>query len=246
MIARRRQSIRSGFTLLEVLVALGVMVVIATIAWSTVAQTMDLRDYLDEADTLNRSARVTLTRLSRELEVLTNNTSAVNTYRTVFVGKDQDDEDEIWFATRTHRRLYRDSRECDQTEITIWTEEDKEDRGKLVLYHREAPRIDQDPDKAGAILPLARSVTRFDLRYLDSKTGEWSDEWDSTAVEHTNTLPRAVQMVLGLSGPDPDDPDSNIERTFVQTVLIDAASEIKKSLLNSNGGTTRSTPWGNL
>lgn len=233
---------RSGFTLIEVVVALAVMVIIGTITWSTMASTLDMRDYLEEADVTSRSARVALDRLARELEVafLTNNTSAVNTYRTVFVGEDGTDTDTVWFATLTHQRRYRNSRESDQTEITVWADDDPEHPGTMVLYHREAPRIDHEPDQDGAIAPIARKVTRFDLTYLDGSTGEWTDEWDSTGIEQTGKLPRAVQIVLGLQAPDPDDEDETVVRHYVRTVMLETAGEIKQSLLNSNSGNSNS------
>ena len=85
-------------------------------------------------------------------------------------------------------------------------------------------------------MPLARSVSRFDLRYLDPSTGEWQEEWDTTGAETPNRLPRAVQLVLAILGPDPNDPDGVIERTYVRTVLLEMADELERSLLNSNSG----------
>ena len=85
---------RAGFTLIEVVIALGIMVMIAGLSWSTLAGSIKLRDVLAEDDAVARSARVTLNKLSRELELayLTDNTAAINTYRTVFVGEDEGDE----------------------------------------------------------------------------------------------------------------------------------------------------------
>ncbi len=241
--SRRSQSRsgESGFTLIEVVVALAVMVVIGTITWSTMASTLDMRDYLEEADVTARSARVALDRIAREVEVayLTEDpNSKLNTYRTVFVGEDGSDTDTLWFATLTHQRRYRNSRECDQTEITIWADDDPEYQGTSVLYHREAPRIDQDPDMDGAVSPLARKVTRFDLSYLNGQSAEWVDEWDSNSVEYSQRLPRAVQIVLGLQATDPHDEDETIERIFVRTVLVETGSRVRQSLLNSNSGNT--------
>lgn len=226
---------RGGFTLIEVMVALGVMVIVATLAWSTMSGTIALRDYLEQEDELARSARVAMTRVTRSLSLafLTPNTSAVGTYMTVFVGRDEDDADQVWFATRAHRRTYRNARECDQAEVTFFTGDDPEHQGRMALYVRESPRIDQYPDKDGPVMPIATSVSRFDLRYLDPETAEWRDEWDTTGVETPNRLPRAVQVVLTLMGPDPDDPEEEIERPFVETVILETAKVMQKSALSS-------------
>ena len=147
----RPRRARSGFTLIEVLVALGVMVIIAVLTWETVAGALMMRDYLEEEDELERSAKVALQRISRELSLayLTENTAAVNTYRTVFIGQDNDDTDVVWFATRAHRRTYATALESDQAEITLWTEPDPEISGRVVLLHRESPRVDEEPDRDG-------------------------------------------------------------------------------------------------
>ncbi|MDP6935407.1 MAG: type II secretion system protein GspJ [Myxococcota bacterium] len=222
---------RHGFTLVEVMVSLGIMMFMATIAWSTMAGTIEMRDYLEEQDQVDRSARVALNRLTHELSLafLTDSTSAVNTYRTLFVGQDDDPADQLWFTSLSHRRMYRGTRESDQTEITLWTDEDPKHPGRMVLLHREAPRIDHEPDQDGTILPLATSVTRFDLRYLDGETGEWLDDWDTAGIETPDRLPRAVQILLTIMGPAPDDDESDVEHTYLTTVLLETADALEKS-----------------
>ena len=234
---RRRPGARSGFTLIEVMVALGVMVIIAVLTWETVAGALKMRDYLEQEDELERSAKVALNRISRELSLayLTDQTAAVNTYRTVFIGQDNDDTDVIWFATRSHRRTYATALESDQAEITLWTEPDPEISGRVVLLHRESPRVDEEPDRGGGIHPLARNITRFDLQYLDPTTYAWRDEWDSAGAETPNRLPRAVQIVLTIMAPDPDDSDEEVERTYLRTVILETADEIDRSALAGNG-----------
>lgn len=227
---------RRGFTLIEVIVALGIMVVIGTLAFSTLSSSVQLRDILEEDDVVARSARVALDRLTRELSLayLTENTN-VNTFQTVFVGRDESDGESMWFATTSHRRTYRNSRESDLTEITLWLEDDPDSSTHSVLLHRESGLIDQFPDEGGAILPLARNVTRFQVFYLDNQTAEWLEEWDSTGVDTPNRLPRAVQIVLGLARPDPDDPDDFIEQIFVRTVVIERGPPIVGGDLNPGG-----------
>jgi hypothetical protein len=146
------------------------------------------------------------------------------------VGKDQDDEDQLWFATLAHKRRFRDSRESDQGEVTLFTDEDPSNSSHMVLYQRTGPRIDHEPDKDGPIMPLARGVTRFDLKYLDPRTGEWKEEWDSTGPETPGILPRAVQIVLGLATPDPDKEGETIVSTYMRTVMLAMASPQTKSI----------------
>ncbi|MFT4979397.1 MAG: general secretion pathway protein J [Myxococcota bacterium] len=231
MIARR-----AGFTLIEVIVALGIMVVIGTLAFSTLSSSIQLRDILEEDDALARSARVALGRLTQELSLayLSENGNP-NTFQTVFVGREEGGGAALWFASTSHRRTYKNSRESDLTEISMWLEDDPDDDTHSVLLHRESGVIDQEPDEGGTILPLARRVTRFQVFYLDNQTAEWMDEWDSGGVEASNRLPRAVQIVLGLARPDPDDEDDFVEQIFIRTVILERADPIVGGDLNPTG-----------
>lgn len=229
---------RAGFTLMELMVALAVLAMISVFTFQTLGGTLNARDHLSFDDELEKSARTTLGRIRREVSLafLTPSLTAVNSYRTVFVGKDDGETDQLWFATRSHRRTLADSRESDQTEITLWCDDDPEHRSRYVLLHREAQRIDHLPDKDGAIMPLARNVSRFDLRYLDHLNGEWQDEWDTQGGETPNRLPRAVQVILTLLAEDPVDEDTLIERSYLSTIIIETAPRLQPSATAGSSG----------
>ena len=226
---------RRGFTLIEVIVSLVLVAGIAAFTFSSLRSSFAMRDYMERQDATDRSARVALQKIERELRLayLTKNTTAVNTYKTVFVGKNNGDQDSLFFATFAHRRMYHGTPEGDQAEITIWTDDGPD--GTKILYHRESGRIDEDPDSGGTILPLASGVVTFDLDFLNSQTGDWAEEWDSTGSDQ-NKLPRAVEIVLVLQGPDPDDDEETIDHTYLTTVMLDMADPINKDTTEEAGG----------
>ena len=175
-----------------------------------------------------------LDRLRRDLRLayLTSSTSAVNTYRTQFIGKN-DDPDQLWFTTLAHHRMYRDSRECDQTEVTYWTENDPTMDGAKVLMRREAQRIDQEPEKGGLISPLAYHLKAVNFRYINPKTNEWLEDWDTTGVDTPNALPRAVQIALVFFVADPEDPEKIVERPYATTVILHYADKLTTEVSSS-------------
>ncbi len=221
-----------AFTLIEVMVAVALLTMIGAVVIATLRNSLRARDLLAENDGVQQSARVALERVSRELRLafLTPSVAAVNTYQTVFIATDDDPVDEIWFTTLSHQRLYRDARECDQTEITIWGESDPENPNLMVLLHREAPRVDEEPDKDGVILPLAHGVRRFDLLYLDGNTGEWLEEWSTTGVETPDRLPRAVKLVLIIAAPDLENEGDWIDHSYVTTIMLEYAEPLQRSV----------------
>lgn len=241
---------RRGLTLIEVMVSLALLAGIGTVVYSALGMSFIARDAFEADDGIRTAGQAAMTRITRELQLawLTDNFMAINTYRTVFVGEDADPVDKIWFSSLSHHRIYRDARECDQTEITLWAEDDPTEQGDYVLLHRESPRVDHEPDEDGEILPLVYGVKRFDLKYLDPSTNEWVNEWNSveggapgtigtggvvagSAGSGAGTLPRAVRVILVLEGPDPEDPDKTREVPFVTTVMLEYSNSIQMSAL---------------
>lgn len=222
--------------MLEVMICIAILMVMSVATFQVLRNTVEVREILAERDSTTRGARVAMARLRRELQLayLTPNVQAIGTFYTVFVGLDED-PDKLFFSSLSHERLYRDSRECDETEITVWTEPSPGKDSGYVLYHREAPRIDEEPDEGGVVYPLAYGVRSFNLRYLDPNTNEWGDEWDSRNADFANRLPRAVQIGLVLIGEDPTDRDREIDIPFLTTVVLEYGVPLQRSLFAGNG-----------
>ncbi len=228
---------RRGLTLIEVIAALSILMVMSVLTWESISGSFQVRQALMERDETTRAARVAMGRLRRELQLafLSKYPSAIETYSTLFVGLD-DNPDQLYFTSLSHQRLYRDSRECDQTEITIWAESAPNRGEGYILYHREAPRIDEEPDEDGVIYPLAYNLRSFSLRYLDPTINEWVDEWDTRKTDTANRLPRAIQIGLILIGQDPEDKDRTREFPFLTTVRLEYADQLQRSLFAKDGG----------
>jgi general secretion pathway protein J len=141
----------------------------------------------------------------------------------------------VVFTTLSHQRLYRDSHESDQTEISAWVGPGPDrDRGD-VLFLREAERVYDRPDEGGRILPLAFGVRSFDVRFLDQVSNEWKTEWDTRSTDTPNKLPRAVRLGLVLLGRSSEDPDRLEEFPFLTTVTLQYADPLPRSLLSDGG-----------
>ena len=225
-----------GLTLIEVVISLGILVFIGVMTWQTISGSLMLRDILEYEDSVSRSARVAMDQIKKELRVafLTSNITAVNTYQTVFVGKDGGDEDQLWFNSMAHRRKYVGSREGDQAEVTLWVEKGNRET-EQVLFHRESGRVDHEPEKGGVVLPMITHVKTFNLRYLDGTINEWQEEWDSTGPDQSNRLPRAVEITLVIEKKHPETGEEQ-SFTFLNTVVLETAAPIKRSLLAGDGG----------
>lgn len=219
---------RRGMTLVEVLVAISVLVVMSAVVFEALRNAAEMEEVLQGRDEVIRGARVAIARLKRDLQLayLTPNRDAALTYQTVFVGTDES-PDQVIFATLAHERMYLNTRESDQAEVTVWAERAPAERGKgYVLYHRESQRIDDKPDEDGAIHPLAYNVRSFDLKYLNGRTGEWVETWDSRGVDTPYELPRSIEINLILIGRDPEDDRRTIDVPFVTRVKVEHSKSV--------------------
>ena len=223
-----------GLTLIEVVISLSILVFMGAMR-QTISGSLMLRDILEYEDSVSRSnAWQWIKSKGLRVAFLTSNVAAVNTYQTVFIGKDGGDEDQLWFNSMAHRRKYVGAREGDQAEVTLWVEKGTRET-EQVLFHRESGRVDHEPERGGVVLPMITHVKTFNLRYLDGTINEWTDEWDSTGPDQSNRLPRAVEITLVIEKEHPETGDEQTF-TFLNTVVLETAVPMKRSLLAGDGG----------
>ena len=209
---------RRGMTIIDVVISIAILLSLTVVCTWSLRNAMKINALFEKRTAAVRNVAPML-RSEIQLAFLTKHVQAVNSYKTVFNGKNND-PDQLIFTAQSHRRLYWDSRESDQTEISIWAESMPNGEDGYVIYHREAPRIDDEPDKDGVIQPLAYNVKSLNFRYLDGQRNEWTEEWDSLKSEHLNRLPRAVELSLVYLMPDPVNEGEWVERPQKTTILL--------------------------
>lgn len=201
---------RRGFTLVEVLVALALLLGVSTALWRTMSLTFGTKTRLEAINGRYHEARQVMLRMMREFRMaylrdpLTEEERLGQEPRVVtrFVGS----EDEVYFATTAHLAIYQDARESDQAEVGYVLKSSDRDstyeRGKT-LYRRESTRVDDRPDRGGKVWALLDGVKEFKLEYWDERHeigGEaWRRDWDS---DENQALPRIVRITLVLEAPD--------------------------------------------
>ncbi len=186
----------SGFTLIEVLLALMILAVVVTgiyqsfsTAGQNVQQAEKVRDGTDTARTL-------LSRLTADL-----NNAYVNGMMsgTFFYGKKVEDEDtkkrydEVSLTTLTNWRRP-NTAETELWELGYYFQDRPEEK-KRVLMRREKRELSRDvpPLEGGVEYELTDQVQGMQIRYSNDGTN-WKDEWPMGQL-----LPKAVEIVLTLA-----------------------------------------------
>jgi general secretion pathway protein J len=195
---------RAGFTVMELLLAMGIVVTMTTLLWASFAQALRIKRATEEAQDRFHTISLALDRMARDLTMayLSQNEmpSAVDrrTYFAYLTGM----ETRLDFSTFGHQHLYRDAREGDSAIVSYYLAPDPDDRRRLHLWRRETRRLVILPElrKAmGDAFILCPDVVSFRVTFFDAQKQEWRDDWNTTSADgQPNRLPWRVHVELGI------------------------------------------------
>ena len=191
-----------GFTLIEVLIAMGITAAMAVMTIGSLREVDRAAEVVRLQDERYGAARLALSRIAREVSMafLSDNWDA-NRSRdpvTLFVGR----EDEVLFTTLAHVRLYRDAKESDQAVVEYRLDQDPDHPGERALFRREKAHLDDEPDRGGRRDLVADRVSALRIQYWDPGRKEWVGEWTTRSTEHLKELPPRIRLELEMALPD--------------------------------------------
>ena len=201
--AKKKRASR-GMTLLEILVSIGIMAMISLMIFGAFDSLSRGRKGESLRADRARQGRDAIDRITRELSsaylsLHINPNQSLITRTTAFIATNSSGLDRVDFTTFAHRRIEREAKESDQAEIGYFTVKSTEADDKLDLVRREQAPPDLDPKRGGIVNVLCEDVESFDLKYLDSLTGQWVESWDTTQITgQPNRLPLEVRIILQL------------------------------------------------
>jgi general secretion pathway protein J len=201
-----RRSRQSGVTLIEMMVAMAILAIVATLMYTGFSQTSRNKKRIEAELDRAHEVRMGVERMARELSMAfvsaqANPDQSLQVVTTAFIAKEAGGGSQIDFASFSHKRLYRDAHESDQNELGYFMADDPEDSTIKVLARREQNKIDDDPEEGGTTQILIRDITGFELAFLEPLTGEWVTTWDTTqAAMQLNRLPAQVRIQVTIPG----------------------------------------------
>jgi len=187
---------RRGFTLLELLVALGIAAVVITLLYETFNAVLRSTQLVDQESEIDQMARISMERMTSELRSAywLPPTQAAGSSTFMFVGQDSIatdyPTDTLRFSTLSHARV--SSGSADPTvSIVEYALVPVPESDTAVLMHREET-TPLSPSASGLEeYELAESVVGLNFRYFDGK--DWSDQWNDADKKN---LPKAVEIQL--------------------------------------------------
>jgi general secretion pathway protein J len=198
----------SGFSLLEVLIAVAVLGLIGGLTWKTFDGAWSIKTRIEQAEERDQMVRGALNRLAREVS-MTFISEHYDRKRfrerpTLFRLKDGRRDADVLFTSFAHERLHIDAKESDQALFEYSVGPDPRDGSKIDLFRRVKPLLDEDPERGGDKAVLAEGVVGFSLEAWDPKDREWRAEWNSNGPDRTGGLlvPPRVRISLTIKNED--------------------------------------------
>jgi len=195
-----RRHTQTGFTLVEIMLALALMGFVTSLLWGTFAQTVKIKKRIEQAQDRTHTVRVALMRMSREIEMafVTDETTGTLERRTMFSGVAHNDFDELRFSWFGHQRLRADAAEGDTALVSYFSQPDPDDSLVTNLMRRETRRLEAKDVKLipGETYILCPNVARLKFAYYDYKEKDWREEWDTTKADGQQYLPTQVRIAL--------------------------------------------------
>lgn len=226
---------RSGFTLVELMLAVLILAIMMSIVYGVVVSTINAAHRVEEITASSEIGPAILTQIRSDLEAAflpkkgipagadpqgTKEAPAASEPEFFVASKKPGsggDRDRIDFVSSG--MAYGPENEIEEprfhsvNEIGYQVLDSRKDPNVGVLYRREDYFIDSDPLRGGRLTELYDRVKSFSLRFHDGQA--WRPDWNSKAQKG---LPRAVEIVIKILVTDRE--DANVEQTFKTTVTF--------------------------
>jgi general secretion pathway protein J len=218
----------SGFTAVEIMIALTIMAVISSLIYGSFARTFEVRELVTQSQQRYHSIRVALERMAREISMAfvydcrqLDTPTGERRQQTLFKVEHEGKFDRLIFTSFAHLRLYKDVHESDQNVLSYFGEDDPKHNSQNNLMRREKARIDGQPEEGGETQVLCPDIKELKFTFWDEVKNDWVDDWDCSRVERQNRLPRLVRITVATAdGPDQQLKLSTIARIFTLKPLL--------------------------
>ncbi|MBI3017957.1 MAG: type II secretion system protein [Deltaproteobacteria bacterium] len=196
---------QSGFTLIEIIVAMSIFSFIAMATATSISRGMAVKKRAEREWDETHGIRTAMNFLNRDISLafhvkkppqgafFTQDSS--RWFKTYFKGQ----ADQLSFTSLSNRRLYTNTHESEVCEVgysltSSEKEEDSEKNGRYSLSRRKSPVIDEDQERGGDPFTLIDHLKEIQFKYYSQKQDRWSEEWDTSRRDTEDRFPDAVEI----------------------------------------------------
>lgn len=187
-------SARAGFTLVEILVALGIFSLVLTAIYSSWTAILRASKVGTEAAAAVQRARMAGRTIEESLTSVQSYAQNMKLY--AFLAENGNDSS-LSFVSRLSPSFPRSGKFGDFSvrRVTFSVEQGR-DGGKDLVLRQNPVLMDMDKEEKEVPLILAKNVKEFKTEFWDLRLQDWVDEW-----KQTNQIPVLVKVSLKLADP---------------------------------------------
>lgn len=215
----RNHATATGFSLMEVLVAVAILGAIMSMVWFSFSKTIEAKEYAEGIQDRYHIVRNAMNRMSRELSMayLSKHQDIVEKRtNTWFKGERRTPVDDLTFSSLAGLRYRKDDNVSEQTIIGYYGEASRDDPSRINLMRKEKTSLFTSPDDDDGYKTyvLAYNVERVAFEYFDPAQNDWADSWDTQGVEKSWRLPTMIKITMTVINEDGE------EETFVTKTRV--------------------------
>lgn len=203
----KRADRSSGFTLIEILMAISIFAIVISLAYGSYRATFHIIDSTESQTEIYSKAQIAMDRISHDLGSLYLGTSGFLQGKAQNLGARE--ADMIRFTSTAHLVLKRNEQAAGYATITYTVEEDPE-TGDLRLFRQDTAFRPQETDEPetnkGLLLCDGLQEVQFLYHVIN---GQQQDNWDSQDIEKSDTnaqkLPDRIEINLFFTNPGEED-----------------------------------------
>ncbi|MBF0106452.1 MAG: prepilin-type N-terminal cleavage/methylation domain-containing protein [Deltaproteobacteria bacterium] len=204
---------QKGFTLLEIIIAIGILAGMTLIISETIEGVMLTRKRTERKNETRHAVSIALAKMMDDLRTAFQAhqkfTGNADYYLTGFVG----DTSSMNFSTMGNVHYVKNHKDTDQVQVGYSLEGNT--RGSFDLVRRQTDHLTDKLDSGGKSFVLLPNVREFNLEYYDSNKESWEGQWDTESVSSAGRLPQVVKINMVVLGePTNADEDEFKEYTY--------------------------------
>ena len=212
---------RSGFTLLEILIAIAILALVVSSLYGAYSGTIETTEMVESARDIDQAGRLALMQMVDDFSSLYYRKAEGENEDSPFRfqgGMDGETEGDtvVEFASTAHLGFDGSFPNLRINRVSYVLEKQVESERYYRLVRMELPFADLSGERKETAVELADTVESLTVAYVN-KDGETLSQWDSKAQDTEGILPRLVRIRLQLAGEK--------SRVFTATVALPVSEE---------------------
>ena len=207
---------RSGFTLIEIVLAVALCALVMMLIYGVLASTIQAAERIDELTHGSEIGPAILAQIREDVGAA----FLPGKDQDFFVGQERAGRDRLDFVSSA--AVYAAETPGSEpavhwiNEIGYQVKEGPSKEDGLVLYRRVDPFVDAEPLRGGRLTAIAEKVVSFKVTYWSGSA--WEPSWVSS--KHEDKLPESIRVELKLRVPDRRAEGGFAERQFATIIPI--------------------------